>query len=163
MLRAIKERIYSLYKEKKKPLILMLDEAHELSSAILKDIKMIMNFDYDSQNCFSLVLAGENHLNNILDKPVHEALRQRITIHYSFTGLSDSETEQYLLHKFRLGGATRSILGEGTLSAITGYSRGCPRLIDNLLNEALLLGAQLQKPSLDTDVIMAAVNNLAFS
>jgi type II secretory pathway predicted ATPase ExeA len=163
MFRAIQERLYYLFKEKRKPLMLICDEAHELSAVILKDLKMIMNYDFDSVNCFTLVLAGEPHLNHILEKPPHEALRQRIAIHYSFSGLSDAETEEYLLHKFRVAGAAESILGDGTLPAIIGYARGCPRLIDNLMNEALTLGAQLEKPSLDTDLIMAAVNNLALS
>lgn len=161
MFRAIQDRLYHLYKEKKKPLLLIIDEAHEMSTATLKDLKMIMNHDYDSVNCFTLVLAGEPHLIHDLEKPVHEALRQRIAIHYSFEGLSDAETEQYLLHKFRVAGAAESILGEGTLPAIIGYARGCPRLLDNLMNEALTLGAQLERPSLDTELIMAATNNLA--
>ena len=124
---------------------------------------MIMNHDFDSVNCFTLVLAGEPHLNHILEKPIHEALRQRIAIHYTFSGLSDTETEQYLLHKLRIAGAADSILGDGTLPAIAGYAHGCPRLLDNLMTEALMLGAQLEKPSLDTDIIMAAANNLALS
>jgi type II secretory pathway predicted ATPase ExeA len=160
---AIQDRLFHLFKEKRKPLILVLDEAHDLSTPILKDLKMIMNHDYDAVNCFTMILAGEPHLNRNLEKPVHEALRQRITIHYGFAGLTDAETEQYVLHKLRVAGAAESILGEGTLPAIAGYARGCPRLLDNLMNEALLLGAQLEKPSLDTDTIMAAVNNLAFS
>ena len=163
MFRAIQDRIYHLLKEKRKPFLLVFDEAHELSDAILKDLKMIMNHEYDSMNCFTIALIGEPHLNRILEKPIHEALRQRIVIHYSFSGLSDAETEQYLLHKLRTAGAVDSILGNGTLSAIIGYARGCPRLLDNLMNEALMLGAQLQKPYLDTDVIMAATNNLALS
>jgi len=161
MFKSIQDRLFHLFKEKKKPFLLILDEAHELSSNILKDIKMIMNHDYDSLNCFTIILAGEPHLNNILEKPIHEALRQRITIHYSFSGLSDDETEQYLLHKLHIAGASSSILGEGTLSAIIGFAHGCPRLLDNLMNEALLLGAQLEKPNLDTDIFMAAANNLA--
>lgn len=163
MFKAIQERLYHLYKEKKKPFILIIDEAHEISDIILKDLKMIMNHDYDSLNCFTIVLAAEPHFNRILEKPVHEALRQRIAIHYDFTGLTDAETEQYLLHKFRIAGAAPSILGEGTLSAVVGYARGCPRLLDNIMNEALILGAQLERTSLDTDIIMAAANNLAFS
>jgi type II secretory pathway predicted ATPase ExeA len=161
MFRAIQERLFHLFKEKKKPLIIIYDEAHELSANILKDLKMIMNHDFDSVNCFTLVLAGEPHLNKILEKPPHEALRQRVAIHYSFSGLSDAETEQYLRHKLRVAGAGDSILGNGTLPAVIGYARGCPRLIDNLMNEALKLGAQLEKHTLDTDLIMAAVNNLA--
>jgi len=163
MFKAIQDRLFHLFKEKKRPFLLVIDEAHEISTNILKDLKMIMNHDYDSVNCFTIILAGEPHLNHILEKPVHEALRQRIAIHYNFVGLSDAETEQYLLHKLRIAGAAPSILGEGTLSAIIGYARGCPRLLDNLMNEALILGAQLERPSLDTDVIMAAVNNLALS
>jgi type II secretory pathway predicted ATPase ExeA len=153
MFRDIQERLHHLCKEKKRPLILIFDEAHELCSSILKDIKMIMNSEFDSLNCFTLVLAGEPHLNNILQKPIHEALRQRIVIHYNFSGLSDDETEQYLRHKLRIAGATDSILGNGTLPAIIGYAHGCSRLIDNLMIEALNLGAQQQKSSLDTDTI----------
>jgi type II secretory pathway predicted ATPase ExeA len=163
MFRAIQERLYHLLKEKKKPFLLIFDEAHELSAPILKDLKMILNHEFDSMNCFTLVLAGEPHLNNIIEKPIHEALRQRIVIHYNCEGLSDAETEQYLLHKLRIAGAADSILGKGTLPAIIGYTHGCCRLIDNLMNEALTLGAQLEKQTLDTEIIMAAVNSLALS
>ena len=163
MFRAIQERLYHLLKEKRKPFCLILDEAHELAAPILKDIKLILNHDFDSLNCFTLVLAGEPHLNNILDKPIHEALRQRITIHYNCQGLSDTETEQYIMHKLRLAGATESILGQGTMNSIVGYARGCSRLVDNLMIEALSLGAQLQKHTLDADVFLAAVNNLALN
>ena len=163
MFRAIQDRLYHLFKEKRKPFLLIVDEAHELSDVILKDLKMIMNHDFDSVNCFTLILAGEPHLNRTLEKAVHEALRQRILINYGFSGLSDAETEQYLLHKLHVAGAAESILGEGAIPAAIGYARGCPRLLDNLMNEALMLGAQLEKPTLDTDTIMAAANNLAFA
>ena len=163
MFRAIQERLYHLFKEKRKPLLLILDEAQKLSTDILNDLKMIMNHEFDSLNCFTLALVGENRLNNTLEKPVHEALRQRIVISYTFEGLSEAETELYIIHKLQIAGVPASVLGEGTLPAISGYARGCPRLVDNLMNQAFLLGAQLEKPSLDTSLIMAAVNNLALS
>lgn len=158
MFAAIQERIYNLYKEKRRPLILAVDEAHELETRILKDIKMIMNHGYDSLNCFALVLTGEPHLKNILDKPVHEALRQRITAHYSYAGLGDDEVEDYIMHKFRLAGASASILGEGVVPAVHGYARGNPRLVDNIMTDALAIGAQTDKKVIDKDVVMAAVN-----
>ena len=163
MFRAIQDRLFHMFKDKRKPFMLILDEAHELSAVVLNDLKMIMNHDFDSVRCFTIVLAGEPHLSRTLEKPIHEALRQRIVIHYGFSGLSDSETEKYLLHKLRVAGAAESILGEGAVSAAIGYARGCPRLLDNLMNEALMLGAQLEKLTLDTDIIMAAANNLAFA
>jgi len=160
MFKAIQERLYHLFKEKRKPLFLVLDEAQKLSSSILNDLKMIMNHEFDSVNCFSIALVGEGYLNSNLEKPPHEALRQRIVINYNFEGLSNEETEAYLTHKLQIAGTTASILGEGSLAAITAYAGGCPRLIDNLMTQALILGAQLEKQSLDSDIIMAAVNSL---
>ena len=161
MFKAIQDRLYYLYKDKRRPLLLALDEAHELNPSILKDLKMITNHNYDSLNCFALILIGEPRLNHILDRPVHDALRQRIVIHYNFDGLSDSEVSDYIRHKFSLAGASSAILGEGTLPAIISHCRGNPRLIDNLMLEALTLGAQLEKKTLDTEVLMASINNLA--
>jgi len=99
MFKALQERIYYLYKEKRKPLIIAIDEAQYLGSAVLKDLKMIMNYGYDSLNCFTLILCGEPYLNSTLEKPMNEALRQRITVHYNFTGLNDFEVSDYILHK----------------------------------------------------------------
>ena len=106
-------------------------------------------------------MLGEPRLNHTLNKPIHEALRQRIVIHYNFEGPSDSEVVDYIRHKFSVAGAASSILGEGTLPAIISHCHGSPRLVDNLMTEALTLGAQLEKPALDTEVFMAAINNLA--
>ena len=61
----------------------------------LNDIKMLMNYGYDSVNYFTLILCGESHLNDTLRKPVHEALRQRITVHYNYAELSDDEVSKY--------------------------------------------------------------------
>ena len=163
MFRAIQERFYHLFKEKRKPVFLVLDEAQKLSTAVLNDLKMIMNYEFDSLNCFTIALVGETHLNSTLEKPPHEALRQRIVFNFNLEGLSDDETEKYILHKLQIAGSPASILGEGTMTAITGYARGCPRLIDNLMTQALMLGAQCEKKTIDHDVIMAAVNNLALS
>lgn len=159
MFRAIQERIYYLYREKKQPLLLAIDEAQYLSYNILRDLKMLMNYSYDSLNCFSLILVGEPYLNHILEKQVHEALRQRITVHYNYEGLSDKELPEYLYHKLELAGGSRSILEAGAVSAIHGYCEGNTRKVDNLMTDALTIGAQQGKTVLDAEVIMAAVNN----
>lgn len=67
MFHAIQERLYYLYKEKKQPFLLAVDEAQYLNYSILRDLKMLMNYSYDSLNCFSLILVGEPYLNHILE------------------------------------------------------------------------------------------------
>lgn len=71
-----------------------------MSSYRINDIKMLMNYGYDAVNCFTLILCGESDLNGTLWRPVHEALRQRITVHYNYQGLSDEEAASYIIHKF---------------------------------------------------------------
>ena len=159
MFKAIQEQIYYLYHEKRQPLLLAIDEAQYLSHGILNDIKMLMNYGYDSVNCFTLILCGESHLNAILRKPVHEALRQRITVHYNYQGLSDEESTSYIIHKLNCAGSSKAIISEAALSAVAGHTHGNPRLIDNLMSDALAIGEQQDKKCIDTDVILAAVNN----
>lgn len=159
MFQAIREQITYLYKEKRQPLLLAIDEAQYLNTGILNDIKMLMNYGYDSVNHFTLILCGESHLNDTLSKPVHEALRQRITVHYNYKGLSDEEVAQYILHKIRLAGASEKIINEAALAAAHSYTQGNPRLIDNLMTDALTIGSQSDKKVIDADVIRDAVEN----
>lgn len=56
MFRTIREQITYLYKEKRQPLLLAIDEAQYLNTGILNDIKMLMNYGYDSVNYFTLIL-----------------------------------------------------------------------------------------------------------
>ena len=141
MFKAFRDRVHHLLREKKRPLILAIDEAHELDAGILTDLKMIMNFEYDHTHGFTLVLIGEPHLNRILEKPIHEALRQRITVHYDFEGMDSDEVKRYIIHKLRLAGAADTIVGEDAIHAIVGGCHGNPRLIDRMMTEALTLGA----------------------
>ena len=140
---------------------LAIDEAQYLSNGILQDLKMLMNFKCDSLNCFTLILSGEPVLNHTLERPLHEALRQRITVHYSFEGLNPDEICEYIKHKLKVAGASESIIGDDALTAISGYCKGNPRLIDNVMTTALKAGYQMQKTTIDADVILAAVNEQA--
>lgn len=162
MFEAIQNQIDYLYAEKRQPLILVIDEAQYLSTSILNDIKMLMNSEYDSVNKFTLILCAEPYFLNTLRKPVHEALKQRITVKYNFQGLSDEEVEKYVLHKIKCAGGAASIIDEASLSAVHSNSQGNPRIIDKLMTDALIIGAQKNKQTIDAEVIMDAVVNQNF-
>lgn len=152
MFKAIQEQLTYLYKEKRQPL-LAIDEAQYLNTGILNDIKMLMNYGYDSVNYFTLILCGESHLNDTLRKPVHEALRQRITVHYNYVGLSDDEVSRYILHKLQLAGASTNIVDSAALAAAHSFTQGNPRLIDNLMTDTLTIGSQQERKVIDAETI----------
>lgn len=163
MFRSIQERLYYLYKEKRRPFICILDEAQYLNSNILRDLKMLMNQKYDSVNCFSLILCGEPYLNHILEKQVNEALRQRIVVHYNFHGLTDQEVPDYIRKKIRAAGGSPDIIDTAAISSVHSYSQGNPRLIDNVMTDAMTIGNQMEKKVIDADVMLAAINNQTLS
>ena len=90
---------------------------------------------------------------------MHEALRQRITVHYNYAGLSDDEVAEYILHKLQLAGASVNIIAPAALAAAHSYTQGNPRLIDNLMTDALTIGSQQDKKIIDAETIRAAVDN----
>ena len=147
------EEIVSLKKDSVKRIEMITSLPRELS--IITDK---LNFKYDSLNCFTLILSGEPVLNRTLERQVHEALRQRITVHYSFQGLNPDEVNAYIRHKLHVAGGAETIMGSDAVTAIAGFCKGNPRIIDNVMTTALKAGAQIQKTTIDSEVILAAVN-----
>ena len=45
------------------------------------------------------------------------------------------------------------------MRAVAGHAHGNPRLIDNIMSDAIVIGSQTDKKTIDTEVILAAVNN----
>ena len=74
MFKAIQDRVRYLIKEKNKTVLITVNEAQYLDSKILRDLKLLVNQDYDSMDCFALIMLGLPHLNDILEKPIHEEL-----------------------------------------------------------------------------------------
>lgn len=163
MFRNIQERLLQLFKENRKTFLLTIDESQYLNTGILRDIKMLMNNQFDSLDCFALILIGQPYLGSILQKPVHEALKQRIVVHYNYEGLSTEEAKEYIYSRIEAAGGSRMIIEEAAVQAVAGYCQGTPRIINSVMTNALMLGTQMQKSVINTEIILSASNNLSLS
>jgi type II secretory pathway predicted ATPase ExeA len=161
MFKNIKDYMESMSSDKRVHYILVWDEAQYLSNDILKDLKLLMNFSMDSKDCFSLVLIGQAILNNILEKQIHEALKQRIVINYDFEGLSEDEAIEYIHSRLALSGASSEIIDANAILATYRSCSGSIRRLNTILTKALIIGAQHEKITIDTDIIMAAANEMS--
>lgn len=161
MFRSIQERLLHLLKEKRKTFILAVDESQYLSTGVLRDIKMLMNTHFDSLDCFALVLIGQPYLGSILEKSVHESLKQRIVVHYNYEGLSADEAKDYIYSRIEVAGGARAIIDEAAVHAVANFCQGTPRIINRVMTNALILGTQMQKPTINTEIILSASNNLS--
>lgn len=155
MFKQIQEAIFS-YSSKNITPVILVDEVQFLSNSILDDFRLILNFDMDSKNPCIVIFCGQPKLVLQLERQVHEALRQRIAINYTFCGLSRSETKEYILSRFKLCGRGEAPVDEGSYEFIFATTSGVPRKINKLMTMALLLGFKEKQPLLTPDIFLKA-------
>jgi type II secretory pathway predicted ATPase ExeA len=156
MFREIQSYLEHLYSIKKVHCIIIIDEAQYLNAQILRDLKMLMNFDYDSKDRFSLVLSGQPVLADMLSRQIYEALRQRIVVNYAFSGLSESEAFAYAKKMTALAGGSSAIFDDAALHAAYNCSNASIRVFGHVLSRALIIGAQTDATSINAEMVMAA-------
>ncbi|MGV8145343.1 MAG: ExeA family protein [Alkaliphilus sp.] len=158
--KAIQDRVVTLSKDKRITTVAIIDEAQYLQTAILNDIKLLLNFDIDSRGYIVFVLAGQPLLNNILAKQVHESLKQRIVINYNFQGITKEEAKDYIKTRFALCGVHTEIINANALEAICACSNGSIRKLNQIVDKCLLIGHMNKANVIDTEIVLSAQNEI---
>ena len=121
--------------------VLVIDEAQDLSTELLEQVRLLSNLETDRQKLLQIVLIGQPELKRMLENRALRQLRQRITVRYHLTPLDYSETEEYIEHRMRVVGANGApSFSPWALRRIYRYSGGVPRLINAACDKALLCG-----------------------
>lgn len=157
----IQETIIDYVKNKKVKIIICIDEAQYLKTDIINDLKILMNFEIDSKNYFTLILVGQPILNNLLNRTIHEAIRQRITVSYNLFGITRNDINEYISSRLEIAHANNGIFDEQAKEAIFNSCNGSIRIMNNILTKALIIGYGKQSNMINTDIVMEAVNELA--
>src|SRR5258706_15692179 len=89
-----------------KQIVLIVDDAHNLSTKVLEEIRMLAGLETRKEKILHVILVGQPQLNEILDHPDMEQLIQRVKLRYNIPPLSEQEVCQYIL--FRLSTARAS-------------------------------------------------------
>ena len=131
-----------------------------LKTEVLNDLKILLNFNMDSKNYATLILAGQPILNGTLTKQVHEALKQRIVISYNFSGIAKQEIQEYISSRLKLAGVAENIFNTNAIEGIYGCSNGSTRKLNNILEKCLTIAYQKDKRVIDTEIVMEAQNEI---
>ena len=149
--------------EKRMTPIIILDEANYLKNATLNDLKILFNFEMDSINRAMILLTGLPQLISTLTLNIHEPLRQRITMNYNVSPLTQEEVRAYILEKLKAAGCHKEVFEKNAIEAIAGASNGTPRMIDKIVNASLMIGCSLNQNIIISDTVMKAVNDIQLS
>lgn len=120
-------------------ILLIIDEAQNLSFGVLEQIRLLSNLETDKHKLLQIVLMGQPELKDILARPELRQLRQRVLVHYELNPLTRSDLAHYIQHRLtRSGSQGRPHFTPWALRAVHGYSKGIPRIVNNLCDKAIL-------------------------
>jgi len=151
LLSLLHKRLLELNLKGIKPIILI-DEAQMLQTReIMEEIRGILNMEIPSQKLITFILFGLKELNeNIhLDEP----LAQRVALNYKLSSLSLIATENYIKHRLKLSGAKRMYFSKEAVEKVYHYSRGIPRLINTICDNAMFETFIQKRPAIDANLI----------
>jgi type II secretory pathway predicted ATPase ExeA len=155
--RVIRAEVTRLCLESKVRPVLVVDEAQHLRSDVLEELRLLTNYEMDSQNRLSLVLVGHPELRRRLSMAVHEALNQRIVVRHHVGGLHRDELPPYLQHLLHLAGSESPLFEPAAMEAIFQATSGLPRKVNLLAHHALIAAALAKAKSASAEHVEAAL------
>lgn len=121
--------------------LLVIDEAQNLTQRAVEELRMLSNFQFETQALLQSFLIGQPEFRSILNSPSMQQLKQRVIAACHIGPLDVEETRGYVLHRLKCAGATdKPRFQEDAFPVIHRASGGIPRRINALCDRLLLLG-----------------------
>ncbi len=141
--------------------ILIIDEAQNLSPAVLEEIRILSNLETEKEKLLQIILMGQIELKEKLSLPQLRQLNQRISVRYHLQTLGKEEVPRYVQHRLTVAGSSGDIhFTSGAVQEIYSYSQGIPRLINLAADRALLAGYAEQSREIKHQTVARGLKSL---
>ncbi len=138
--------------------VLIIDEAQNLSTEALEQVRLLTNLETETQKLLQIILIGQPELRETLARPELRQLAQRITARYHLRPLDEAGTAAYLRHRLNTAGADRFPFSADAVRRVYQRSGGVPRLINVIAERALLGGYAHDLLTIDAKTVDRAAN-----
>jgi len=158
--RQIRAEVSRLLLEGKQRPVVVIDEAHHLRNDVLEDLRLLTNYEMDSENRLCLLFVGLTELRRRLRMAVHESLDQRIVVRYHLGGMARDELPEYLTHRLRAACCELPLFEPAAIEAIFQATQALPRKVNRLAHYALASAAIAKKRTVTDEHVQAALQEL---
>jgi putative secretion ATPase (PEP-CTERM system associated) len=135
------ERFLQQCDQQGKRALLVVDEAQNLSSRTLEELRMLSNFQTADKSLLQTFLLGQPEFRKTLLCGDLQQLRQRVIATYHLGPMDAAETRAYIEHRLHTAGWNGDpFLSEGATAAIHNFAGGIPRKINTLCDRLFLMG-----------------------
>jgi general secretion pathway protein A len=143
-----------------KRVVLVVDEAQNLSPELLEQVRLLTNLETDTHKLLQIILIGQPELRDLLARNDLRQLAQRVTGRYHLDPLSRSEAAAYVKHRLRIAGATADIFTSSALAELYRCSGGVPRLLNIISDRALLGGYTEDRHQITATMVRRAASEV---
>ncbi len=141
--------------------IIVVDEAQNLHPSVLETIRLLSDFETPKAKLLQIILAGQPELADKLASRELSQLRQRISSLNGLSPLSVAESNNYIQHRLRIAGYPAApLFAPAAIHAITQFTEGIPRLINNFCFNALSLGCALGQRVISLSIVEEVISDL---
>ncbi len=135
--------------------LLILDEAQDLNTETLEEVRLLSNFEADHKKILQIFLVGQPELEKNLAKEELRAFRERVSLKYRLKKLDHRETIRYMARRLAVAGqpSLKAIFTEEAVDEVHKIAGGIPRRINILCENALLMGYTQSRIIIDRDII----------
>ena len=136
--------------------VLIVDEAHDLPVETLEELRLLSNLETTDDKLIQIILMGQPELDAKLDSVELRQLKQRIPLRTQLGALTAKQTQEYIEQRLRIAGAdpvSRPLFSPQAIAAVHSCSRGYPRLINIICENALIGAYARQLPTVKENII----------
>jgi len=142
------------------PSLLIIDDADNMSLDALEGIEQLLSLNNESRRILQLILVGKPELEQLLNAPKLYALSKTARARCSVEPLTAEETQHYINYRLNLVGAVdKKLFDKQVCSVVFDFSKGIPRKINSICDDALLRSCSAQTHKITTAFISEAAND----
>jgi general secretion pathway protein A len=134
--------------------VLIVDEAQSLPSMLLEEIRLLSNIEANDEKLLSIVIAGQPELATRLNDQSLRQLKQRIALRCELRPLPLRDSVDYIASRITaVGGVPAQVFTREAVTLIHEFSRGIPRTINVIADNALLGGFAREQRLVTRDLV----------
>ena len=143
---------------KDKNLVLLVDEAQQMTPRMMEVIRIFLNFESDNAKFIQVVLLGQNELASTLDRM--PAIKSRVTMFGALSSLTKEDMEAMIDFRWKAAGGSQHPFTADAITTLYELSRGLPREVNKLCNESVLRAFVNGKHEVTADMVRGAAREL---
>jgi general secretion pathway protein A len=142
-------------------IILLVDEAQNLSEGVLEQLRLLTNLETARQKLLQIILIAQPELREKLAQENLRQLAQRVTGRYHLEPLSREEALRYIDHRLRVAGALTEIFEPAAKREVFRLSGGVPRVINVICDRALLGAYSRESRTVNKKLVRKAASEVS--